>query len=398
MAVTYGGNTFVPTREGGRLGLVASNKSSVKRGDAVKTGSHLMDNFVPGYDDMVNAGFTPDFSDFSNSGVVWKNGNSYVPDISEIFSYVAEELKPLIAQLFAIQESNSAKSREFAEDLKNWQYNMFQEQNQFNLTEAAKNRDWQKMMSDTAHQREVKDLIKAGLNPVLSATGGNGAAVTSGASASTTMPSGAMGSVDTSASGSVVSLLASMLSAQTNLAGQAMSALTNSSIADRNNSMSQYIAELQSATNYRVAELTTSTSYQNALLSYLASKYGADSSRIASEYASEMAYASSLYSSDMSKYIAENYPNNLGAGLARTLPGLLGFDSWTEAGVVAGGWARRAWDNLADFLMDNRGYTQKQAEAEVHNRIAENFGNVISDKWNYGGRRKSSSDSSKFKK
>lgn len=50
----------------------------------------------------------------------------------------------------------------------------------FNSREAQANRDWQEQMSNTAHQREVADLRKAGLNPILTATGGNGASSPTG--------------------------------------------------------------------------------------------------------------------------------------------------------------------------------------------------------------------------
>lgn len=81
------------------------------------------------------------------------------------------------------------------------------EVNAFNAAEAKKNRDWQEMMSNTAHQREVNDLIAAGLNPILSA-GGQGAVTGSGAVAS-----GQRAIADNTLGNGVVSLMNSLISA-----------------------------------------------------------------------------------------------------------------------------------------------------------------------------------------
>lgn len=186
------------------------------------------------------------------------------------------DLDNYMAQALGVSRENSAFNAAEAQKQRDWSSREAEIAREFNAAEAAKNRDWQERMSNTAHQREVADMMAAGLNPVLSAMGGNGASVTSGATASGSVPSGSKANADTSGSAAMASILGTILTAQTRLQEMTINAQTQQAVADK------YTAATKLA----------------SLISADASKYGANLSSAASIYGSDVHAAATRYSAE----------------------------------------------------------------------------------------------------
>lgn len=202
----------------------------------------------------------------------------------------------LTNQLSNIASQNTAKSQEFA-----------REEMRFNAAEAQKNRDWQAQQSATAHQREVLDLQKAGLNPVLSA-GGSGAQTGSGAAAS-----GAKGETDNSV----------------------VPALTSIIVNQQNNANQQAIAQMQRDATLEAARIQQATALQAANIQASASRFASINSANAARYASQMGYAGTKYSSNKSSS-ASRYGTDVNAKTTRRAQNfnLIGSLTSSAAGLL----------------------------------------------------------------
>lgn len=241
-------------------------------------------------------------------------------DFSEALNTGANQ----IALMKGVAQANNAWSAGQAQMQREWQEQQNAKAMAFNQNEAAKNRNWQEMLSNTAHQREVRDLMAAGLNPVLSAMNGNGASVGSGATAQGVTSSGAKGDTDTSANGAIANLLGSILSAQTQIQAANINARTQEAVADKYTAMSKIVADIQSE----------------------ASRYGSDKSFEASRYGSDRRFTSDMAS------IASN-----AATAVLRMANDRGIASARDAALVAAAAARRPDNNY--FNTTNNSYTGK---------------------------------------
>lgn len=205
--------------------------------------------------------------------------------IGNLLSSNGSSTADAIREVLQITQGNSALSQSYAQDMMDYQTSSDRYAMSWSAEQSALSREWQENLANTSHQREVLDLVAAGLNPVLSAN--NGATTPTGATGQAYTSSGAMGTVDNT----TASLLSTMINNASQLEMQKLS--------------------LQAQMNMQAAQITS-----NERISHInadASVTGHQISAAATAAAAQKAYESAIYGADLNK---ENIQAQLDNALA----------------------------------------------------------------------------------
>lgn len=253
----------------------------------------------------------------SNSSTNTNSNGYYKTYVSPESAYIASntaglagslpnEYGDLIREALNIAENNTAQSQAFAREQMDYQSKSDATAMAWSAQEAEKNRQWQEELANTAHQRQVNDLVNAGLNPILSAN--NGAYTGSGATGQAFSSSGAQGTVDTTASGILGNLVNTMMNTASQAAIAGIYTDAQKYQADLNYSASMAGIEAGIANTTMSSNATMSA----AAMSSAAQRYSADASKEnalasaeASKYGYDLSHQNALISADASKYASD---------------------------------------------------------------------------------------------
>lgn len=218
----------------------------------------------------------PSSGEYANAIVNGKVSDQQIA-MNEYFSSPEGQIAGIVNKLQEqYRDYDNAWSAEQAQISRDWNAAEAEKARQFNAIEAAKNREWQMEMSNSAHRREVNDLLAAGLNPVLSAMGGNGAAVTSGATASGTAASGQSANGNQSTGMAIASMLGTILRNQTDLEMQRNNAELAHWQTERAAEVNELLTRISGDYSVRNASISASAVLGAAQIAAEANKYHTD--------------------------------------------------------------------------------------------------------------------------